>query len=56
MISTWIWSRIPGPVALKVLLLLVMIVAVIAVLFEWVFPWVSTIVPVSDPTLEEAAP
>ncbi|WP_159449297.1 hypothetical protein [Demequina sp. NBRC 110051] len=54
MISTWMWSRIPGPVALKVLLLLVVIVAAVLVLFEFVFPWVSTIVPVSDPTLEEA--
>ncbi len=54
MISTWMWSRIPGPVALKVLLLLVVMAAAVYVLFEFVFPWVSTVVPVSDPTLEEA--
>ncbi|WP_159449692.1 hypothetical protein [Demequina sp. NBRC 110057] len=54
MISTWLWSRIPGPTALKILLLIVVIAAVVMVLFEWVFPWISTVIPIQDPTIEEA--
>lgn len=54
MISTWLWSRMPGATWLKILLLIVVIAAIVMVLFEWVFPWVSTLLPIQDPTIEEA--
>ncbi|WP_159449116.1 hypothetical protein [Demequina sp. NBRC 110055] len=51
MISTWVWDRIPGPAFLKAILVALVLVAVVLVLFEWVFPWVSTMIPVQDPTV-----
>ncbi|MDD7933898.1 hypothetical protein [Actinomycetospora straminea] len=37
----WLWRRLPGPVAVRVLQLLVLAVAVVAALFGVVFPWVD---------------
>ena len=54
MISTWIWSRLPGPVLVKLLIVLLVVLAVVALLFEVVFPWVASVVPLQDPTLQEA--
>lgn len=53
MISTWIWSKLPGPWLVKLLLVLLVVAGVVLVLFEWVFPWVSESLNVQDPTLVE---
>lgn len=52
MISTWIWSKLPGAPWAKVAILAVAIVAITAVLFEVVFPWVSTLLPFQEQTVE----
>ncbi|WP_407319942.1 hypothetical protein UQW22_05705 [Isoptericola halotolerans] len=47
-----LWRILPGPAWFRVLFLLVMFVALVWVCFEWVFPWLSTYVPINDNTVE----
>jgi hypothetical protein len=51
----WLWARLPGPVAVKVLLALLLFLGVVLVLFLWVFPAVLPLLPLSDPTIDAAA-
>lgn len=37
----WLWRRLPGPLPLRLLQLLLLAVAVVAALFGVVFPWVD---------------
>ncbi|WP_198668842.1 hypothetical protein [Homoserinimonas sp. OAct 916] len=39
-----IWRTLPGPVWLRIALVLVLVVAVLAVLSTWVFPWVDSVI------------
>ena len=39
-----IWRILPGPVWLRILLVLVLVVGVLAVLSTWVFPWVDSVI------------
>ncbi len=48
----WLWRRLPGPKAVKVLLATVLLVAVVAVLFSWVFPVIAPLMPFNDTTVE----
>lgn len=52
MIFPWVWRTLPGPVWLRVLLLLVLIAAIVVALFEWVFPWVSVTFDIQDQSVE----
>ena len=36
-----LWRVLPGPVWVRILLVLVLLVAVVFALFTWVFPWVD---------------
>lgn len=51
MISSWIWNALPGPAVLRLLLVLILVAAVVFVLFEFVFPWVSTEFNLQDTTV-----
>lgn len=44
----WIWRRLPGPVALRVVEALVLVAAVVALLMFVVFPWVEPMLPFND--------
>ena len=46
-----LWHVLPGPVWLKILLLLVLVAVVLFVLSSWVFPWVDGIVNPQDVTV-----
>ncbi|WP_144795022.1 hypothetical protein [Kocuria palustris] len=37
----WIFRHLPGPFAVRVLLLVVLIAAAILALMQWVFPWIQ---------------
>jgi hypothetical protein len=39
----------------RLLIALLMFLAVVAVLFVWVFPWVETLLPFTDVTVDESA-
>jgi hypothetical protein len=46
-----LWRVLPGPIWLRILLLLVLLAAVLFVLAEWVFPWVQSLMPNPDGTV-----
>lgn len=46
------WRALPGPVWLKVLLVVVLVCAVVLVLFEWVFPAIAPHLPIDQQTVE----
>ena len=47
-----LWRVLPGPVWVRIILLLILVVAVVFVLFTWVFPWVDGIVNPIEVTVE----
>lgn len=46
-----LWRALPGPVALKALLLVALLAAVIVVCFQWVFPLVASWMPYGETTV-----
>jgi len=46
-----LWRAIPGPVWLRILILLVLAAAVLYALATWVFPWVDGIVNPQEVTI-----
>ncbi|OZM72614.1 hypothetical protein CFN78_13300 [Amycolatopsis antarctica] len=48
----WIWRRLPGPVALRVLTAVVLIAGVVALLMFVVFPWVEPMLPFNDVSVQ----
>ena len=49
---SFIWSKLPGPTVVKLLIALVLFAAVVAALFLWVFPWIDTVLPLQDVTID----
>lgn len=47
-----LWRVLPGPVWVRIVLLLAMVAVLLFCLVEWVFPWLNTWVNVSDATVE----
>ena len=47
-----LWSILPGPAWIRVILLLVLVAAVIFALFSWVFPWADAILNPINVTVE----
>jgi len=47
-----LWRALPGPVALKALLLVALLAAVIVVCFQWLFPLVATWLPYDETTVD----
>ena len=48
-----LWRIMPGPVWLRVILMVVFFAAVIALLVVFVFPWLNTFVNVNDVTVKQ---
>ncbi len=46
-----LWRVLPGPVWLRILILIVAAVAVLYSLVTWVFPWVNSLLPVEESTV-----
>lgn len=44
----WIWRHLPGPLALRLLQVLVLFLAVVALLFFVVFPWIGPLLPIDQ--------
>jgi hypothetical protein len=49
-VYAWIWRRLPGSTAVRVLEALLLIVAVVALLLFVVFPWIEPQLPFNDVT------
>lgn len=48
----WIWRHLPGPVPVRLLLVLLALAGVVVVLFGWVFPALAPLMPFNDGTVE----
>lgn len=46
-----LWRALPGPVVLRILVLLVLLALVLFALVEWVFPWVNEMIAPQDVTV-----
>ena len=46
-----LWRLMPGPLWLRIILLLLLLAAVLAALVLFVFPWLNTFVNVNDVTV-----
>ncbi|HNP15284.1 MAG: hypothetical protein KF739_08970 [Cryobacterium sp.] len=47
-----LWEILPGPAWVKILILLVLLGVVLFCLVEWVFPWVNSILPSQEVTVD----
>ena len=47
-----LWRNLPGPVWVRVLLLIMLIAAVLFTLVTWVFPWVQALLNTPEVTIE----
>lgn len=51
MIYPWIWRHLPGPPWARVVIAALLVSIVVIGLFEWAFPWVSSLLPYQDQTV-----
>jgi hypothetical protein len=49
----WIWRRLPGPLALRLLQVLLLLAIAVCVLFFYVFPALEPLLPYSDVTVDK---
>lgn len=49
----WIWRRLPGPLPVRLLQMLVLLAVALWALFLYVFPWVEAQLPYSEVTVPE---
>lgn len=47
-----LWRVLPGPVWLRLILMLLLAAALVYALFTWVFPWVDAIINPIEVTVE----
>jgi hypothetical protein len=47
----WLWRHLPGPVAIKLVQVLVLMMAVSLLLLFVVFPWIEPHLPISQVTV-----
>ena len=47
-----LWRVLPGPRWARTAALVLVTAIVVLVLFEWVFPWVSSVLPYQEQTVE----
>lgn len=48
-----LWHILPGPAWVRVLILVVAVAVLLFCLVEWVFPWVNSMLPSLDVTVDE---
>lgn len=47
-----LWHILPGPAWVRVLILIALFAGVLFCLIEWVFPWVNTLLPSQEVTVD----
>lgn len=50
-----LWRRLPGPIVVRLLILLVLVAVVVAVCFQWVFPAIAPLLPFDHNTVDNSA-
>jgi hypothetical protein len=53
MMYGWLWRHLPGPVAVRVVLVAVLAAAVLAACFLWLFPALAPYMPFNETTVGE---
>lgn len=48
-----LWHVLPGPIWVRILILVVAVAAVLFCLVEWIFPWVNSMLPAQEVTVGE---
>lgn len=43
-----LWDALPGPIWVKAILTIIILAAVFLLLMEYIFPWVSSLMPYND--------
>ncbi len=49
----WLWRHLPGPTAVRVLILVLLAAAVLVACYLWVFPALAPYMPFNDTTVGE---
>jgi hypothetical protein len=49
----FIWRHVPGPLAVRLVIVTAALALVIVVLFAWVFPWIEPMMPFSGNTVSQ---
>lgn len=49
----WLWHRLPGPLAVRVLIALLLILGVVALLMLVVFPWLEPMLPFGEVAVQQ---
>jgi hypothetical protein len=50
----WIWTHLPGPWPVKAVVALALVLAVVLLCFQYVFPWLESVVPwLGDVTVDD---
>lgn len=52
----WLFRMLPGPLWLRILMVLVLLAVLIVVLFGWVFPAIAPYMPFNQGAFDAAAP
>ena len=52
----WMWSRLPGPVPVRLLISFLFALLLIAVLFLWVFPLIDGMLNIDDSEVSSSRP
>ena len=47
----WIWRHLPGPAWARTIIVVLALAIIVLVLFEWVFPAISALLPYQDQTV-----
>lgn len=47
----WVWRHLPGPLPVRLLVVLALCTAVAYGLFMWIFPWADDVLNISDVTV-----
>jgi hypothetical protein len=49
----FLWRHIPGPLAVRLLIITAALAVIVVLLFGWVFPWVEPLMPFSGNTVTQ---
>lgn len=47
-----LWRILPGPLWVRILIVILLVAAVLFTLVTWVFPWVQALIDTSEVTIE----
>jgi hypothetical protein len=49
----YVWRHLPGPLAVRMLIVVAALAVIVVLLFGWIFPWVEPLMPFSGNTVSQ---